>query len=174
MSRRAKIILTSLALLVLGGATFYGWLLWSTANPLRLRVVDVTKEQDGSTVVRFEVRNASMLTVKFMGAVATFSQPLRDPLASTPERVAIQAFPGSTQLLRPRETISGSIRTPDAVSCQVLYQWEAGMMGRVRTVEQWLERHLPRWLSRRIPTTYAVKDGETGQIPVPRPEIQSQ
>jgi hypothetical protein len=177
VSRRAKILLSSLALLVVGSAVFYFWMMWSTTNPLRLRVVDVQRDADGSSVVSLEVTNASLFPVKYMGAVSTYAQPLHDPLASSPVRVGLANFPErdvGPKVLAPKAILAGTIRTSPAVSCELQYQWELAMMEDVRPWGEKLKGWLPRKLGGLIPRLWDVRMGDTGEILLPLTPLPAQ
>jgi hypothetical protein len=173
MARRTKVLLTCLALLALalgGGATWYYWLLRSTTNPLHLRIVKVESAPDGGKMVHFELTNDSWFDLKFLGAVSTYTQPLDSPLSSSPERAGLQSFPPSDvgpQLLRARQSRASTMHAQNPVSCAYDYQWEPQLVGSVRSACREIERKLPKWLEWLVPMPFNVREGHTGDVPIP-------
>jgi hypothetical protein len=173
MARRTKVLLTCLVLLALGlsgGVTWYYRLLRNTTNPLHLKVVKVETAHDGSKVVHFELTNTSWFAVKYTGTVSSFAQPLDNPLASAPVRVAIQTYPDAglgPQVLQPKEAHSGTIPSPAAVSSSYTYMWEPRIAGRVRQACEALQKRLPDRLAKLVPTPFDIRLGECEMSPVP-------
>jgi hypothetical protein len=169
MSRRAKLLLTALFLVLLGIPMVYLFLSWEPENPLRFRLLEekVVIDPDGKNchaIVRMEVRNTSLAAVQFIWGTFTGE--------SSAGEVIFQA--AITDYIPSRGTIQMEISSVDFLTTADLrlvhpgefhikegsmqYEWSSRSQAWAGTACDWLRMRLPASLVRFVPGLATLED----------------
>jgi hypothetical protein len=202
MSRRAKLLITALFLMLLAIPAAYITLTWRPANPLRFRQLDEKVENYASFFapgdpagqvshgnMLMEVRNTSLVTVRFMGAWFTAESSegkgtfFADDEWSEP-RVSLDEYyipPGGSIQIE----LSGSALTAEDLKLlqagmlpsrkgTMVYQWGSHVHVFASSACYWLRKQLPESLRELMPEMDPFQDVIDVDITPPPSADQSQ
>lgn len=173
MSRRTKLVIAAIFLLLLAIPVAYVALTWRTPNPLRFQVIRYHDPLKAEALGKIELRveNTSDLPVHLFPGFKFWKT-----LGGLPDGGIYPERPGFI-LIAPRGTASFpanvEYHTLDLPSSGEVYQmgysWHSGTAHKVDEVRVWLLTHLPKPLSAMVPHVFLVNDLASFELPAPEP-----
>ncbi|RBP36969.1 hypothetical protein DES53_115110 [Roseimicrobium gellanilyticum] len=151
MSRRAKLIILAIFLVLLAIPAAYVALTWSPGNPLRFRLEPDTSQKDGGTFI-IAIENTSATTVEFLYLWSSFTGDL-SPDSSGFRQMSSPMFAS----IPPRSTHRTSLRVTraelDAYAGRhwVEYMWRSWVNAQAVQAVSWLREHSPASLHSYLP-----------------------
>jgi hypothetical protein len=175
MSRRTKLIIAALFLVLLAIPVGYVILTWSTPDPLRFRMVSYEDLSDGASggyrgKLNLMVENTSSVPVHIHSAIVQKVDP-HSVSASNPFSTWIVDVPDDGVLLIPphasRPCHSLGFFGVDSISAfdhtEVFYIWMTGTRHKAWLTRRWLGDHVPVFVSRFISSRWPAYE----QTPIP-------
>jgi hypothetical protein len=169
MSRRTKLIITALFLLLLSIPVAYVALTWTTPNPLRFHVIRYQGPLNPDALGKMDVRveNTGDLPVHLFPGFKFGKTPGGIPEGGIyPERPGFilisprssVSFPANVEYHTSQHPSSGEV-------FRMGYSWLSGTTYKVDEVRMWLKTHLPKPLSAMVPHVILANDITTLELP---------